>query len=236
MASCPTSPVSQKRCFGRCTIALARRGDPTVHLSIPRACTPSRRSTMTSRAISAFLWARSRHALSKSTGRYGLGSIATLRGSSYPSGRASKRRVDLPDAIRLREHFLVPTHRFRHIAASALDPVWMDAVEPSSDVFIVAQGSGTNDVPCAGESASTFRQHRRSVPRLRTRVRYHPALVFGFDAAGVNQTASFRLPSMPWGINRDEVEPTLRHWHPRVDTVSFLPYEVREVCRASWRE
>jgi hypothetical protein len=31
--------------------------------------------------------------------------------------------VDLPDAIRLREHFLVPTHRFRHIAASALDPV-----------------------------------------------------------------------------------------------------------------
>jgi hypothetical protein len=41
---------------------------------------------------------------------------------------------------------------------------------------------------------------------------------------GVNQTASYRLPSMPWGINRDEVKPTLRRWHPRVDNVSFLPY------------
>jgi hypothetical protein len=29
---------------------------------------------------------------------------------------------------------------------------------------------------------------------------------------------------MPWGINRDEIETTLRHWHPRTDTVSFLPY------------
>jgi hypothetical protein len=45
--------------------------------------------------------------------------------------------VDLPDAIRLRERFFAPTHRFRHIAASALDPVWMDAVDPSSDVFII---------------------------------------------------------------------------------------------------
>jgi O-methyltransferase involved in polyketide biosynthesis len=31
--------------------------------------------------------------------------------------------VDLPGAIRLRERFLPPTNRFRHIAASALDPV-----------------------------------------------------------------------------------------------------------------
>jgi hypothetical protein len=41
---------------------------------------------------------------------------------------------------------------------------------------------------------------------------------------GLIQTASYRLPSMPWGINRDEVEPTLRRWHPRVATVAFLSY------------
>jgi len=29
---------------------------------------------------------------------------------------------------------------FCHVAASALDPAWMDAVDPQSDVFIVAQG------------------------------------------------------------------------------------------------
>jgi hypothetical protein len=29
---------------------------------------------------------------------------------------------------------------------------------------------------------------------------------------------------LPWGINRDEVEPTLRRWHPHVATVAFLSY------------
>jgi hypothetical protein len=30
---------------------------------------------------------------------------------------------------------------------------------------------------------------------------------------------------MPWGIDRDEIEPTLRRWHPRVATVAFLSYQ-----------
>jgi O-methyltransferase involved in polyketide biosynthesis len=55
------------------------------------------------------------------------------------NGRMRWLSVDLPEAIRLRERFLAPTDRFRHIAANALDPVWMDAVDPSSGVFIVAQ-------------------------------------------------------------------------------------------------
>jgi hypothetical protein len=29
---------------------------------------------------------------------------------------------------------------------------------------------------------------------------------------------------MPWGINRDELEPTLRRWHPRLAGVVFLDY------------
>jgi hypothetical protein len=41
---------------------------------------------------------------------------------------------------------------------------------------------------------------------------------------GLNQTATYRLPPMPWGINRDELEPTLRRWHAGVATVAFLPY------------
>jgi O-methyltransferase involved in polyketide biosynthesis len=56
------------------------------------------------------------------------------------NGRMRWLSVDLPEAIRLRERFLAPTDRFRHIAVSALDPAWMDAVDPSSGVFIVAQG------------------------------------------------------------------------------------------------
>jgi len=69
-----------------------------------------------------------------------LGEGLETQSRRVDNGRMGWLSVDLPDAIRLRERFFAPTHRFRHIAASALDPVWMDAVGPSSDVFIVAQG------------------------------------------------------------------------------------------------
>jgi hypothetical protein len=41
---------------------------------------------------------------------------------------------------------------------------------------------------------------------------------------GWKQTPLYRLPRMPWGINRDELEPTLRRWHPRLNGVEFLDY------------
>jgi O-methyltransferase involved in polyketide biosynthesis len=56
------------------------------------------------------------------------------------NGRMRWLSVDLPSAIRLRERFLAPTDRFRHIAESALDRNWMGSVDPSASVFIVAQG------------------------------------------------------------------------------------------------
>ncbi len=69
-----------------------------------------------------------------------LGEGLETQGQRVDNGRMRWLSVDLPDAIRLRERFLAPTDRFRHAAVSALDPVWMDAVDPSSGVFIVAQG------------------------------------------------------------------------------------------------
>lgn len=56
------------------------------------------------------------------------------------NGRMRWLSVDLPDAIRIREVFLQPTDRFSHMSVSAHDPAWMDAVDLSSGVFIVAQG------------------------------------------------------------------------------------------------
>jgi hypothetical protein len=130
--------------------------------------------------------------------------------------------VDLPDAIRLRRRFLAPTQRFRNIAASALDPIWMDAVDPSAGVFIVAQGLLMYLAP------QSVRQLFASIadrfPGSELVFDTIPRWFSDLTLLGLNQTASYRLPSMPWGINRDEVEPTLRHWHPRADSVSFLPY------------
>jgi O-methyltransferase involved in polyketide biosynthesis len=56
------------------------------------------------------------------------------------NGRVRWLTVDLPDAIRLRERFLTPNDRFRHFAGSALEPGWMDAVDATSSVFVIAQG------------------------------------------------------------------------------------------------
>jgi O-methyltransferase involved in polyketide biosynthesis len=151
-----------------------------------------------------------------------LGEGLETQSRRVDNGRMRWLSVDLPDAIRLRERFFKPSHRFRHIAASALDPVWMDAVDPLSDVFIVAQGLLMYLAPERVRqlfvgiadrfpgSALVF----DTIPRW-----FSDLTLMGFD-----QTASYRLPSMPWGINRDEVEPTLRRWHPHVATVAFLPY------------
>lgn len=151
-----------------------------------------------------------------------LGEGLETQGHRVDNGRLRWLSVDLPDAIRLRERFLAPTQRFCHIAASALDPVWMDAVDPQSDIFIVAQGLLMYLEP-------------ETVRRLFTGIADRfPAAEIVFDAVprwfshltlwGLNQTPHYRLPAMPWGINRNELEPTLRNWLPRVATVEFLDY------------
>jgi O-methyltransferase involved in polyketide biosynthesis len=56
-------------------------------------------------------------------------------------GKVRWLSVDLPEAMRVRERFLPATARRRHLAVSALDPAWLDAVEdPARGVFVVAQG------------------------------------------------------------------------------------------------
>jgi O-methyltransferase involved in polyketide biosynthesis len=151
-----------------------------------------------------------------------LGEGLETQGHRVDNGRLRWLSVDLPDAIRLRERFLAPTDRFCHIAASALDPVWMDAVDPQSDIFIVAQGLLMYLEP------ETVRRLFTSIADRFTNME------IVFDAVprwfshltlwGLNQTPHYRLPAMPWGINRDELESTLRNWLPRVATVEFLDY------------
>lgn len=138
------------------------------------------------------------------------------------NGRMRWLSVDLPDAIRLRERFLLPTGRFRHIAASALNPVWMDAVDPAGGVFVVAQGLLMYLEPEAvrqllSEIADRFPGADMifdAVPRWFSRL----------TLLGLKQTPHYQLPPMPWGINRNELEPTLRRWIPAIGDVAFLEY------------
>jgi O-methyltransferase involved in polyketide biosynthesis len=138
------------------------------------------------------------------------------------NGRVRWLSVDLPEAIRLRERVLPATDRCRHLAVSALDPLWMDAVDPSSGVFVIAQGLLMYFEP---------EQVRRLLCGIADRF---PGAEIVFDTVpcwfsrltrlGLRQTAHFRLPPMPWGVNRDELEPTLRRWHRRLTGVTLLEY------------
>ena len=151
-----------------------------------------------------------------------LGEGLETQGRRVDNGRLRWLSVDLPDAIRLREHFLAPSDRFRHIAASALDPVWMDAVAPGADVFIVAQGLLMYLEPNAVRELIIGIADR--FPAAQIVLDAVPRWFSNLTLWGLNQTPHYRLPAMPWGINRDELESTLRNWHPRVACVEFLDY------------
>jgi hypothetical protein len=99
----------------------------------------------------------------------------------------------------------------------------MDAVNPASGVFIVAQGLLMYLAP---ESArQLFAGIADRFPGSELVFDTIPRWFSHLTRLGLNQTAHYRLPSMPWGINRDEIEPTLRRWHPGVATIALLSYQ-----------
>lgn len=138
-------------------------------------------------------------------------------------GRVQWLCVDLPQAMAVRERYL-PTRspRCRHLACGAQDAGWMDAVDPSRGVFVTAQGLfmylDENTV-------------RRLVVALAERF---PGAQLMFDViprwfsrrtvAGLDFTPHYRLPAMPWGIDRHEIAATLRGWHAGIEVLSEEAY------------
>jgi len=138
------------------------------------------------------------------------------------NGRMRWISVDLPEAILLRERFLAPNDRFRHIATSVFDPTWMEAVDPGAAVFIVAQGLLMYLQPAMLRTLFAEICHRFAAAEMVFDVvpRWYSRLTLW----GLDRTPHYRLPPMPWGINRDEVEPTLRDWMQSLHSITFLDY------------
>jgi O-methyltransferase involved in polyketide biosynthesis len=151
-----------------------------------------------------------------------LGEGLETQAQRLDNGRLRWLSVDLPEAVAIRERFLPPTERLRHFAASALDRSWMDAVDASHGVFIIAQGLFMY---------FTEDEVRRLLMDIAERF---PGAELLFDTIphwfsrrtlkGLNRTRNYRVPPMPWGINLNEVAPTLKAWHPSVKHVSPVPY------------
>ncbi|MEL6214255.1 MAG: class I SAM-dependent methyltransferase [Pseudomonadota bacterium] len=111
--------------------------------------------------------------------------------------------VDLPESIACRRDLLPAHPGIKHIAASALDPIWLKAVPRDSKPFISAAGL----LMYFSES---------DVRRLLTTIadEFQQATVF-FDTIpeilsrktrkGLFVTPRYRAPAMPWGIAIDDV-------------------------------
>lgn len=133
--------------------------------------------------------------------------------------------IDLPEAMAVRERFIQPDAQHRHIAISALDTAWFDAVPPGRAVFISAQGL-----------LMYFREEDVAT-LLRALAARFPGAILMFDylsrslsrrtlsARGWMKTAHYRTPPMPWGIDRNQVAPTISRWIGQpvtVHNVTFL--------------
>jgi len=151
-----------------------------------------------------------------------LGEGLETQCSRVDNGRMRWLTVDLPDAIVLRERFIRPNPRFSHLPVSALSPEWMEDVDTSAGVCIIAQGLLMYLQPelvrelfqaVAARFAGAMMVFD-TVPRWFSRL----------TLDGLQQTPHYRLPPMPWGIDQDEVASTLRRWHPALAGVEFLEY------------
>jgi len=142
--------------------------------------------------------------------------------SRVDNGRMRWLSVDLPEAIRLRERFIQPSHRCRHLEASALDLRWMNAVDPSQGVFIVAQGLLMYLEPASVQTLLVSIAER--FPGACLVFDVVPKWFSRMTLRGLQKTARYRLPPMPWGIDRDELRPTLVGWHPGLKQLTLLEY------------
>lgn len=140
-------------------------------------------------------------------------------------GDVQWRCVDLPEALEVRARFLPAGPRCRFIRKSALDFTWMDQVDPRRGLFVTAQG------------LFMYFEEREVRSLLQALFERFPGVELMFDAIpvwfsqktlrGFQKTKFYRAPRMPWGIDHDAIEPTLRGWSRRVSRVSVEPYGVK---------
>lgn len=136
--------------------------------------------------------------------------------------------VDLPEAMATRERFIQPDHQHRHMACSATDERWLDAVPTDKPVFITAQGL---------LMYFSEEEVRGLIQRIATRFE-HATVMFDtiplwlsrktLSSKGWKKKTGYKAPPMPWGINRHQIQPTMENWlsrpaHIRVDHYSTFP-------------
>lgn len=132
--------------------------------------------------------------------------------------------VDLPEAIAVRERFITPDERHRHIALSATDPAWMDSIPSEQPVLIAAQGlfmyfQEKEVRSLLGDIAARFPQCWLIFDVIPYWVSRASVL-----AGGLPLTRHYRTPVMPWGVHRFSLRTKLKGWIRRPSTIELIDY------------
>ncbi|MEM0997784.1 MAG: class I SAM-dependent methyltransferase [Bacteroidota bacterium] len=140
------------------------------------------------------------------------------------NGKAFWITVDLPESIEIREKFIEPSPRHLHVALSATDRRWFDLVPEDKPVFITAQG------------LFMYFAEQAVAELVRDIVERLPAGYLMFDTIpayfsrktmsekGFHVTKHYVAPKMPWGINRNQIVPTVSVWSDRIKQVEVRDY------------
>jgi len=137
------------------------------------------------------------------------------------NGTARFVDLDLPEAIAVRHRFVEEIDRHRVMAASALEPAWMEILDPERPVFFVAGGLLMYFEP---DDVRTL---------LCTLADRFPGGEMAFDVIptwfsrrslnGKAQVANFTFPPMPWALDFHHVS-ELETWHPRIEVAEQRDY------------
>ena len=138
------------------------------------------------------------------------------------NGRIRWLSIDLPEGMEVRERFIAPTDRFKHLGMSALDESWMEKVDASNGVFITVQGLFMYLQP--DDVRTIMQKIAKRFPGAVMMFDTSPTWMSEHTKKGWQKTPNYKVPHMPWGLNRNEVEPTIRQWLPNAKSIELFDF------------
>ena len=140
--------------------------------------------------------------------------------------------VDLPQAIDLRERFIAPDDAHWHVRASATDPSVFDGVPAGRPTLVLAQGLFMYLRP--EEVQAIVVRLAARIPGARLAFDVVPRWVSWATRFRPPLAPRFRLPTMPFGLDRFEVGDRVESWVPGAETSEQdLPF-TRSVGRLAY--
>lgn len=130
--------------------------------------------------------------------------------------------VDLPEAMAVRERFITPDAAHLHLATSALDRSWFDAVPRSRPVIVTAQGLLMYLAPA--DVAALVRDMARRFPRGWLVFDHIPEWLSRRSLRGWRIGPSYVAPPMPWGVGRRTLPSLIRGWCGADVEIADLPW------------